>query len=121
MSETRPRRDLTQNFGRDRDETESLGFFFFTRPRREPTFNEEIYSLFGSFLLKTTHPDQDKTETRLSENKTNEMRPGRDYPKNFHPRRDKFQNLVRDRDGTKSLGTFSLKTETRPRLSSFTA
>ena len=36
------------------------------------------------------------------------------------PRRDKFQNLVRDRDKTESLSTFSLKTETRPKLSSFT-
>ena len=40
------------------------------------------------------------------------MRPGRDCPENFHSRRDKFQNLVRDRDETESLATFSLETET---------
>ena len=30
------------------------------------------------------------------------MRPGGDCPKIFHPRRDKFQNLVRDQDETKT-------------------
>ena len=35
----------------------------------------------------------------------------------MRPRRDKFQNLVRDRDETESFGTFSLETETRPRRS----
>ena len=43
-----------------------------------------------------------------------------DCLKIFHPRRDKFQNIVRDRDQTESLGNFSLKTKRRPRLSSFT-
>ena len=37
---------------------------FVTRPRRESTFNEEIYQLFGLISLKTTHPGQDETETR---------------------------------------------------------
>ena len=35
----------------------------------------------------------------------------------MRPRRDNLQNFVWDRDETESLGTFSLKTETRPRLS----
>ena len=34
MSETRPRRDLTKNSGRDRDETESLGVFFYETETR---------------------------------------------------------------------------------------
>ena len=34
MSETRPRQDLTQNFVRDRDETESLGVFFYVTETR---------------------------------------------------------------------------------------
>ena len=34
MSETRPRRDLTQNSGRDWDETESLGVFFYETETR---------------------------------------------------------------------------------------
>ena len=45
---------------------------------------------------------RDETETRLSQNFSSETR----------PRRDQFQNFVRDRDETESLGTFSLETET---------
>ena len=30
--------------------------------------------------LKTTNPDQDETETRLSKIEANETRPGQDYP-----------------------------------------
>ena len=62
--------------------------------------------------LKTTDPDQDKTETRLSKIEANEMRPRQDCLKNFHPRRDNLQNLIREWDETESLGTFSLETET---------
>ena len=51
---------------RNQDETESLGVFFFTRQRREPIFNKDIDELFGLIPLKTTHPGQDETETRLS-------------------------------------------------------
>ena len=60
----RPRRDLTQNSGRDRESR----CVFLRDPRREPTFNQEIYRIFGNFLLKTNHPDQDETKTRLSKN-----------------------------------------------------
>ena len=73
-------------------------------------------------MLKNTHLDQDTTKTRLIKIEANRTRPGGDFPSfETRPRRDKFQNLVRDRDETESLGTFSLKTKTRPRLSSFTA
>ena len=53
MNETRLRRDLTRNFGRDRDENESLGVFFY------------------------------ETETRLCLIFMNEMRPRRDLTSNF--------------------------------------
>ena len=81
MCETRPRRDcLIFLCARgDRDETylkilgetetnPRVSVSFFTRPRQESTINEEIYCIFGKFLLKSTHPDQDETETRLSKN-----------------------------------------------------
>ena len=58
--------------------------FFFTRPRREPTFNEEIDQIFGLISLKTTHLGQDETETRLNKIEANEMRPRQDYLKVFH-------------------------------------
>ena len=48
---------------------------FSTRPRREPSFNEENDLILALLYLKTTNPDQDETKTRLSEN--------------FHPRRDR--------------------------------
>ena len=35
----------------------------------------------------------------------------------YETRRDNLKNFVRDRDETESLSTFSLETETRPRLS----
>ena len=38
--------------------------------------------------MKTTNPDRDETETRLSKIKANETRPRRDTLKKFHPRRD---------------------------------
>ena len=34
QKETRPRRDLTKNFGQDQDETESLGVFFYETETR---------------------------------------------------------------------------------------
>ena len=70
MSETRPRRDLTQNFGRDRGETETrprVLVSFFTRLRREPTFNEKKIQYI------TTHPVQDETKMRLREIEETEM------------------------------------------------
>ena len=77
-----------------RDETETrLNSKFRARPRRE-------------VRIKPTRRDRDETAQKFS----SETR----------PRQDKFPNLVRDRDKTGSLGTFSLETETRPRLSSFT-
>ena len=85
MSETRPRRDLTQNSGRnqkswclflrDRDENKLL--------RKKKTVN------LARFCLKNTHPDQDETETRLSKIEANKTRPRRDCPKKFHLRRDR--------------------------------
>ena len=39
-------------------------------------------------FFKTTHPDQDETETRLSKIEANETRPRQDCLKNFHPGRD---------------------------------
>ena len=94
MSETRPRRDLTQISGQDRDETESLGVFFYENKLliKKKTMN------LAKFCLKTTNPDQDETETRLSKIEANKTRPRRDCPKKFssetRPRRDKFQNFV---------------------------
>ena len=46
---------------------------------------------------------------------------GRDCPKNFHIRRDWDKTSSKILYETESLATFSLDTETRPRLSSFTA
>ena len=43
------------------------------------------------------------------------------FPHETRPRRDHPIKLERDRDETESLGALSLETETRPRLSSFTA
>ena len=71
-------------------------------------------------MLKTTHPDQDETETRLSKLEVNGMRPGRDGPKICHPRQDGDETSSKILYETERLGTFSLETETRPRLSSFT-
>ena len=48
--------------------------------------NEENNFILTLLSFKTTHPDQDKTETRLCKIKANEMRPRRDCLRNFHPR-----------------------------------
>ena len=90
---------------------------FSRRPRREPSFNEENDLILALLYLKTTNPDQDKTETRLSKIEANKMRPKRDYLKNFHTRQDRDETTSKILDETESLGTFSLKTETKPRLS----
>ena len=58
INETRPRGDLTQNSGRDRDENKLL--------IKKKTVN------LAKFCLKNTHSDQDKTETRLSKIEANE-------------------------------------------------
>ena len=72
-------------------------------------------------FLKTTHTDQDETKTRLNKIEANETetetRLSEKFSSETRPRRDNLQNFVRDRDETESLGTFSLETETRPRLS----
>ena len=49
-----------------------------------------------------------QTRTRLGKIEANETR----LSEIFHPRRDNLQNVVRDREETESLGTFSLETET---------
>ena len=66
---------------------------FSMRPRQEPSFNEENDLILALLYLKTTNPNQDETETRLSKIEANETRPRRDYLKNFHPRRDNLQNF----------------------------
>ena len=89
--EIRPGQDCPKIFHlrRDRDKTSSkILYETETRPRVSVSFNEEIYSLFAYFLLKTSHPDQNETEMRLGRNQTNETRQGRDCPENFHLRRD---------------------------------
>ena len=83
---------------------------FFTRPRREPTFNEEIDLLFVFISLKTTHPGKDETGMRLSKMEANENK--KRLIQNFSSETPQYRNFVRDRDETKSLGTFSLETET---------
>ena len=50
----------------------------------------------------------------------NGTRLGQDCPKIFHPRLDRDKTSSKILYETESLGTFSLETETRPRLSSFT-
>ena len=70
-------------------------------------------------FFKTTHPDQHKTETKLSKIEANETRQrlSENFSSETRQRQDNLQNFARERDETESLGTFSLKTETRPRLS----
>ena len=57
MLEIRPRQDLTQDSGQDRDDIESFTVFFYE--------NQDKVCIFGSILLKITHLDQDESETRL--------------------------------------------------------
>ena len=101
-NKTRLRRDCPKNFHlrQDRDETSSKILY-------------ETKS-FCTFSVKT--------EMRLSIIEANGTRLVRDCPKNFHPRqdRDKTSSKIQYQTGTESLRTFSLETETRPRLSSFT-
>ena len=80
---------------------------FSTRPRQEPSFNEENGWILALLFFKTTLPDQFETETRVSKIEANKMRPRQDCLKNFHPRQD--------RDETTSKILF--KTGTRPRVS----
>ena len=98
---------MSQVKARSRQGQSKVKESFFTRPRREPTFNEEKDFIFELILLKTNNLDQDETETRLSEIEAHETRPGRDCPKIFHPRRD------RDKNSSKIL----YEAETRPRVS----
>ena len=127
---TRRDRDETVYFFYVRDETETwlrisgetemrpnVSVSFSTRLRREPSFNEENDWILALLYLKTTNPDQDETETRLSKIEANETRPRRDCLKIFHPRRDRDETTSKIVYETESLGTFSLETETRPRLS----
>ena len=73
MSETRPRQELTQNSGRDRDKTESPGAFFYETETRTNLIMKKTVNL-ARICLITSHPDQD--ETRLSKIEANKMRPG---------------------------------------------
>ena len=120
LYETRPRLDcfIFSWTRRDRDftwlrisgETETrprVSVSFSTRPRREPSFNEEKDWILALLFLKTTHTDQDETKTRLNKIEANETRPRRDCLKIFHPRRD------RDETTSKILS----ETGTRPRVS----
>ena len=54
---------------------------FFTRLRREPSFNEENDWILAFLFLKITHPNQDKM--RLSKIEANETRPRWDCLKFF--------------------------------------
>ena len=45
---------------------------FSTRPRQEPSFNEENDWILALLYLKITNPDQDETKTRLSKIEANE-------------------------------------------------
>ena len=64
------------------------------RPRREQTFKKKTVNL-AKFCLKNAHPDQDKTETRLSKIEANETRLSQKFASETRPRQDKFQNFVR--------------------------
>ena len=80
------RRDKTVSFFYVRDEIETstdsefqarprVLVSFSTRPRRQPSFNEENYiELWLHYFFKTTHPDQAETETRLGKIEANETR-----------------------------------------------
>ena len=59
--------------------------------------------------------------TRLSKIEANKTRLSEKFSSKTRPRWDNLQNFVRDWDETESLSTFSLETETRPRLSPISA
>ena len=104
-------RDSTKTFGQGQDPR-----YLFTRPRLEPTFNEEIDKLFASIFLKIIHPGQDETETRLSKIEANEMR----LAQFLDLRRDQEETSSKILYKTESLSTFGLKTATRPRPKYYT-
>ena len=58
--------------------------------------------IFGSISLKTTHPDQDETNTRLSKIEANETKLGRECLKNI--------KLRQDRDETSSKILYATET-----------
>ena len=93
---------------------------FFTRPRRELTYNEEKDLLFGFISWKSTHPGKDETEMRLSKMEANEARPRRDCLKIFHPRRDRDETRSKILYETETRPKVSVPLVSRPRLSSFT-
>ena len=66
MLETRPRQDLTQNSGQDR---ESRCLLLQDRDENKLVLKKKTVNL-AKFCLKITHPDQDKTETRLRQEPT---------------------------------------------------
>ena len=85
----------------------SVSVYFFTRPRRDPNSDEENDWIFAICFLKTAHPYEDETETKLSKIEANKTRQRQDCLKNFHPRRD------RGMTSSKIL----YETGTRPRVS----
>ena len=106
-------RDKTVSFFNVRDKTETsldsprVSVSFSTRPRQEPSFNEENDWILVLLYLKTTNQDQDETETRLSKIKANETRPRQKCLKNFHSRRDRNETTSK----------ILYETGTRPRVS----
>ena len=105
-----PRRDLTQNSRRDRgQDRESLCVFLRDRDKNKLLVKKKTVNL-ARFCLKSTNPDQDKTEMRLSKIEATKTRRGQDSPKIF----------IRDETSSKILFDFSFETVTRPSLSSFT-
>ena len=103
MYESRPRLHLTQNFKQDRDENHLL--------------MKKIIEFWLYCFLKTTHPDQDETETRLSKIEANETRPRWDCLKIFHPRRHRDETTLKILYETGTRPRVSVLLVSRPRLS----
>ena len=93
---------------------------FYSRPRREPSFNVENDWILALLFFKNTHPDQDETEWNWSKQDKTRTKMSQNLSSETRSRWDKFHNFVRHREETESLSTFSLETEMRPRLLSFT-
>ena len=110
--------DETVSFIYVRDETrprETVSFF--TRPRQEPSFNVENDWIFALLYLKTTNPDQDKTEARLSKIEVNETRPRQDCLKICHPGWDRDEKTFKILYETGTRPKVSVLLVLRPRLS----
>ena len=89
-----PRRDSTQNSGRD---PEAWCLFLRDRDKNKLLIKKKTVNL-AKFCLKSTHPDQDETETRLRKIEANETRLSQTFSSETRPRREKIQNFAQDRE-----------------------